>query len=170
MTRKYINICQKLLNFFHLISTFSGFPTFHILSIFANFFRIQIFWSFYLHKFHVSYIHTICLFSPTFWTRTGTYAGNFLETLQVFASNPTRPSHVINLYRISKLQVFKISLNILFFQIRKWSNCYINVTFSNQFSLPPLEQWYLYWAWLIAHRAAWLDVPENSLETVKVAA
>ena len=35
---KYINICQKLLNFFHLISTFSdvlisGYPTLHILSM-----------------------------------------------------------------------------------------------------------------------------------------
>ena len=81
---KYINICQKWLNFFHLISTFSGFPTFHILSIFANFFRIQIFWSFYLHKFHVSYIHTICLFSPTFWTRTGTYGLSKSLILTVF--------------------------------------------------------------------------------------
>ena len=68
---KYINISQNWLNFFHLISNFLWFPTFHILSVFANFFRIKIFWSIYFHKFHVSYIHTNCLFSATFWTRTG---------------------------------------------------------------------------------------------------
>ena len=38
---KYIDICKKWLNLFHLISTFSdvltsGFPSFHILSILAN--------------------------------------------------------------------------------------------------------------------------------------
>ena len=77
---KYINVCQK---WFSDLFT-SGFPTFHILSIFANFFRIQIFWSFYLHKFHVSYIHTICLFSPTFWTRTGTYGRSKSLILTVF--------------------------------------------------------------------------------------
>ena len=71
---KYINILSKI----------SGFPTFHILSIFANFFRIQIFWSFYIHKFHVSYIHTIFLFSPIFWTRTSTYERSKFLILTVF--------------------------------------------------------------------------------------
>ena len=70
-TSELLHISQNWLNFFHLISNFSWFPTFHILSVFANFFRIQIFWSIYFHKYHVSYIHTNCLFSATFWTRTG---------------------------------------------------------------------------------------------------
>ena len=141
---KYNDICKKWLNLFHLISTFSdvltsGFPSFHILSILANCFASKFsdlltfinfmfptftqFEKCTVEKSNFDSFQKVIFLSLPVVGQLHNFAiiirGKLWEVVQICPDHP-----VINVYRIYKIQVSKISKNFVetFLQIRTWSN------------------------------------------------